>query len=55
MTTIKLLTFALIIFLGGCLFIFGGWDDSPGAQGLALLIAIGGTWGIRRLLRQNRL
>jgi hypothetical protein len=54
MNTIKLLSFAFIIFLGGCMFVYGGYDDSPGGQGLGLLMAIGGAWAIWRLLRQNR-
>jgi hypothetical protein len=33
----------ILIFLGGCLFVFGGYDDSPGAQGLGILIGLGGA------------
>lgn len=29
---------------GVFLFIYGGYDDSPGAQGLGLLIVFGSIW-----------
>ena len=36
----------LAIFLGVFMFVFGGYDDSPGAQGLGALIVIIGIAGI---------
>lgn len=38
----KLIIFILTLMLGGFLFVFGEYDDSPGAQLLGLLIAVGG-------------
>lgn len=34
------------LFFGVFMFIFGGYDDSPGAQGLGLLIFIIGVVGL---------
>ncbi len=42
---------ALTILLGAFLFIFGGYDDSPGAQGLGLLLAI---YGIVRIVKLRK-
>ncbi len=38
---IKIAFLVLLIPLGIFLFIYGGYDDSPGAQGLGLLVVIG--------------
>jgi hypothetical protein len=44
----KTILLAIAIFLGGAMFVYGGYDDSPGGQGLGLLVAIGATvWLIR--------
>jgi len=43
----------LAIPLGIFLVVFGGYDDSPGAQGLGLLIAIAGIVGIVRSRRKK--
>lgn len=48
MNIAKLAGFALVIVLGAFLFVYGGYDDSPGAQLLGLLVAIGGVVGIVR-------
>lgn len=37
---IKISGFILLMLLGIFLFIYGGYDDSPGAQGLALVLFI---------------
>ncbi len=45
MKTIKwvaLVSFILTTLLGVFLFIYGGYDDSPGAQGLGVLLFVGG-------------
>ncbi len=46
MKIIKIILFILAVLFGIFLFIYGGYDDSPGAQGLGLLIVIGGIVGI---------
>ncbi len=51
-TVIKIISLSLLIFLGGALFVYGGYDDSPGAQFLGLIIAIVGTVGV--LKRKNK-
>lgn len=42
----KIVYFALAIALGAWLFIYGGNDDSPGAQLLGLIIVIVGIVGV---------
>lgn len=42
MTTIKIVLSIITILLGVFLFLFGGYDDSPGAQGLGVLVIIVG-------------
>lgn len=42
MSKIKLLAFIIAVVFGVLLFVYGGADDSPGAQGLGLLLAAGG-------------
>lgn len=37
---IKITIYVLLTLLGAFLFVYGGYDDSPGAQGLGLLLAI---------------
>ncbi len=39
---IKAVVFTLLILLGIFLFIFGGYDDSPGAQLLGFVVAMTG-------------
>lgn len=46
MKNFKLLFFILIIFFGVFIFVFGGYDDSPGAQLLGVLVVVGGIVGI---------
>ena len=48
---LKILGFIGLIMFGVFFFIYGGYDDSPGAQGLAILIVIGGIYG---LIRQRK-
>lgn len=44
--TIKIICFSLLIPLGIFIFIYGGYDDSPGAQLLGLIVTILGIIGI---------
>jgi hypothetical protein len=48
MGKIKMLSFLLAILFGVFMFIYGGYDDSPGGQLLGLLIVIVGIVGILR-------
>jgi hypothetical protein len=41
MNTIKILLSVLAILFGIFIFIFGGYDDSPGAQLLGVVIVVG--------------
>lgn len=43
---IKLAIYILLIPLGIFFFVYGGYDDSPGLQGLGLLVAIVGIVGV---------
>ena len=49
--------FILAIIFGVFMFVYGGYDDSPGAQGLGLIAAIVGIVGIikskKRISSQN--
>jgi len=40
----RILLFVVILLLGVSIIIFGGYDDSPGAQGIGLLIILIGFW-----------
>ena len=46
MKTIIFIGFIVLICLGVFLIIFGGYDDSPGAQGLGLILALVGLWQV---------
>lgn len=45
MNKIGMIGSVLAILFGAFLFVFGGYDDSPGAQLLGLLLVIGGIVG----------
>lgn len=51
--SIKMICFALLIPLGAFLFVYGGYDDSPGAQGLGLLVVITGAVGATKSRAKN--
>ena len=51
MSKIKIVLYIVAILLGAFLFVFGGYDDSPGAQGLGLLLV--GT-GIVVLIKNRK-
>jgi hypothetical protein len=46
MKIIKIIVSILVILFGVFMFIYGGYDDSPGAQGLGLMIFIIGIVSI---------
>lgn len=45
MNKIRLLYSSLAIAFGAFMFVYGGYDDSPGAQLLGLVLAVGGIVG----------
>jgi hypothetical protein len=53
MKLLKLLLSIFAVLFGPFLFIYGGYDDSPGAQGLGLLITILGIVGIVKSRKKN--
>jgi zinc transporter ZupT len=53
MKTVKVILYSLAVAFGAFLFVYGGWDDSPGAQGLGLLSFAGGIAGIIRSMRKK--
>jgi hypothetical protein len=48
MKTKKLFYLIPLILFGIFIFIYGGYDDSPGAQGLGFIIVVGAIIGIIR-------
>ena len=48
MKTKKLLYLIPLILFGIFIFIYGGYDDSPGAQGLGVLLVIIGIFGLMK-------
>jgi len=50
----KIFLFILLIFFGVFVFIYGGYDDSPGAQLLGFLIFASGVTGIVRTRRKAK-
>ena len=53
MNITRLLLSIFAFLFGGFLVVFGGYDDSPGAQALGLLIAIVGIVGIVKSRKKN--
>ena len=49
MYVLKILGCALVIALGGAMFVYGGYDDSPGGQLLGLVAVVLGTVGVVRV------
>jgi hypothetical protein len=49
----RILSFVLLVLIGVFLFVYGGYDDSPGAQLLGLLVFIVGIIGIVRAKRES--
>jgi Na+/melibiose symporter-like transporter len=50
---LKIALFILAILFGPFLIVFGGYDDSPGAQMIGLIIFIVGVVGIIRNRKKN--
>jgi hypothetical protein len=51
----RLLVSLLVVALGAFLFVYGGADDSPGAQLLGILAVVGGVaGGIRSVKKRPR-
>lgn len=46
---IKLAISIILIMLGVPFFVYGGYDDSPGAQGLGALAVIAGIVGVIKI------
>lgn len=46
-------SFVLNILLGAFMFVFGGADDSPGAQLLGLVVVVIGIVGLMTLMRDK--
>jgi len=53
MNMIKLFSFLLLVLFGIFLVVFGGYDDSPGAQGLGFIVVVGGIVGIVKSRKKN--
>ena len=48
------LTYSIVgVAFGAFMFVYGGYDDSPGAQGLGLLLVILGIWGVIKSKKKN--
>lgn len=54
MKIIKIAGFVLLVLFGAFLFVYGGYDDSPGAQLLGVLVVIGSSVGIRKSWKPHR-
>lgn len=53
MKILIILCFVTVILLGIFMFVYGGYDDSPGAQLLGLVTVIGGVVGIVKNQKKN--
>ena len=53
MNKVRIAYSILAILAGGFLFVYGGYDDSPGAQLLGLIIVIIGIVGIVKSGKKN--
>lgn len=49
----KIVFFILTILFGAFLFAYGGYDDSPGAQGLGVLLTVSGIIGVIRINKND--
>lgn len=54
MNKTKSLLSILGILLGSALFLYGGYDDSPGGQLLGLAIAVIGTVGLIKCIKNKK-
>lgn len=53
MKTIKITCFVLLVMFGIFMFVYGGYDDSPGAQGLGFLLVITGITYIVKTIKRS--
>jgi hypothetical protein len=56
MKKIKIILYTLLALLGVFIFVYGGWDDSPGAQGLGFIIFAISIWRIingRKIMKKS--
>lgn len=51
---IKKISRIVLVLLGAFLFIYGGYDDSPGAQGLGLILLLVNIWFLLKDSRKLR-
>jgi hypothetical protein len=49
---LKITFFILAILFGIFIFVYGGYDDSPGAQGLGVLAIVGGIVGLIKIKKK---
>jgi hypothetical protein len=49
----RILTFVLVIMLGIFMFVYGGYDDSPGGQGIGVVAVIIGIVGLIRKQKKS--
>ena len=53
MNKIKILCFVLLVLFGVPMFVYGGYDDSPGGQLLGMVMVITGLWGLAKFLTKT--
>jgi len=46
---LKMAFLFLVILFGAFMFVYGGYDDSPGAQGLGAIAVVGGIVGMVKI------
>ena len=51
---IRIICFIIAILFGVFMFVYGGYDDSPGAQGLGVLAVIIGIAGLVKTRKNNK-
>jgi len=52
---LKIILYSLLILFGMFLFVYGEYDDSPGAQLIGVIVAIVGIVSIIKIQRKNAL
>ncbi len=52
---IKILAYVVVILLGAAMFVYGGYDDSPGGQLLGLIAVVSGAARIYLHVRKRKL
>lgn len=55
MKKVKIISFIGLVLFGAFLFVFGGYDDSPGAQGLGLVFVFVGLYRIRKITKFKKI